>query len=746
MKRTIFTLCILQHSFFAAFAQITDGNALKINSCYTGNKALFMQNATLGNEVDVIAWTETNVPAQRWTVSDAGDGLFFLTNAYSGRPLSNSSTRPNAGNKIILKSNNSEHSKWRFVPVANTAYPNAYYIVFSKQAQDNSHLYLEFDDNSDGSQLKLQFKREDADSLRQMWTVVAEDILPNRVTPALRDSVMRGWKARYFNWLKSETTGFWGEAEMLETILDGYETTGKQEYRTMFEEAYAHFVSGNGGWGVKGNGKDWRWNEYNDDIAWAVLASVRAFLMFGQHPNSSINYLTIAKNNYDWMYARALLPGGTLRWKQSPAGNRGSNSCINGPAEVAACYLGIATGEESYFEKAKNLYAKQRQVLYDPNTGKVFDSGSWNEAGTAFTVGNGWVSTYNQGTFLGAALMLYNHYGTAQYKNDAHKIVEWTRNDLCNSQGVVRVCGSGDDLQGFKGILMRYLRRYVVDLAVPEKVEWLQRNALQAYNNRNSQGIIWTAWWEKSAENFVFSDGYNFANKPFGSSTAVSAAFNAPLSADLIIKNAFETIEAEHFDYLKGVFVERTNDETAAVTNTGDGYFTSYSNVDFGSVPATGIRFTAKNSSRSNAHIEVRCDSIDGQLLATADIAPANEWNTVSCPIENLSGRHNIFLVYRDNGITIDSFCFTNDETGNLENPGFSAQLKLYPNPVVDDLKIDCPRAGRLCVYDSLGKKTATATVGNGIATLNVSNYNSGVYFVNLIAKDENYFAKFLKK
>jgi hypothetical protein len=106
---------------------------------------------------------------------------------------------------------------------------------------------------------------------------------------------------------------------------------------------------------------------------------------------------------------------------------------------------------------------------------------------------------------------------------------------MCNAQGIINVCGSGDDLSGFKGILMRYLRRYVVDLAQPDLVDWMQTNVLQAYNNRNSKGILWTAWWEKTSEDFIF-DNYNYIEKPFGSSTAVSAAFNTPVDTDLIIK------------------------------------------------------------------------------------------------------------------------------------------------------------------------------------------------------------------
>ncbi|MDR1121565.1 MAG: RICIN domain-containing protein, partial [Dysgonamonadaceae bacterium] len=232
MKHLILALFFTFYFVFFTFSQIVDGNALRINSCYEGNKSLSTPNSSLDENAAVITWTETNVPAQRWLVSSAGENLFFLTNAYSGIPLTNSS-RPNINNKLIQKSNDSGNSKWEFVPVQDVAYPDAYYIRFSQTMRDGDSLYIELADATNGSQVTLQRKRDDADSLRQMWTVVAEDILPNRVTPAFRDSVMRGWKDRYFNQLKT-STGFWGEAEMMETLLDAYETTGKQEYKTMF--------------------------------------------------------------------------------------------------------------------------------------------------------------------------------------------------------------------------------------------------------------------------------------------------------------------------------------------------------------------------------------------------------------------------------------------------------------------------------------------------------------------------------
>lgn len=722
-------------------AEIKDGSAYKINSVYTGKKSLFIANASLDNNLDIIAWTETNVPAQRWIAEDAGDNTFYFRNAYTEIPISVASNRPKVDDRLTQRMNALNYSKWELIPVNDSKYPNAYFMRFAIKATDGTDLFMELTGNSNGSQIKLQSKKNDADSIRQMWTIVAEDILPNKVNNAFRDSVMQGWKRKYFNALKT-STGFWGEAEMMETILDAYETTGKQEYKTMFEQVYEHFVSYPAGWGKSGNGQDWRWNEYNDDIAWAVLASVRAYLMFGQHPNSNINYLNIAKTNYDNMYSRAMIPAGMLRWKQSPSGNQGSNSCINGPAEVAACYLAIATGDDTYYDKAKSLYTLQRKHLYEPATGKVFDSGSWDNG--VFKVGNYWVSTYNQGTFLGAAVMLYNRYKDVQYLNDANKIVELTRKDLCNPLGVVKVCGSGDDLQGFKGILMRYLRRYIVDLAVPDRVAWMQRNALHAYNNRNADGVSWTAWWEKTSDNYIFSDGYNFANKGFGASTAVSAAFNAPTDANLIIKNAYQTIEAEHFDYIKGVFTEET-ENGIYISNINNDFYTAYNNVDFGTDLVNGINISVQSSRQAGRQIEIRKDSPKGDLLGVAEVPSAHpgEWATATGTITPQTGKQNIYLVYKGSGFKVDNFYFTK-EANSVYNP-ISAIFSLRFNQDNNNLYVYSQNIGIIRIYNIQGTELLSANLVEGENVIDFSNHVTGVFVVNVETKDGISTKKFIK-
>lgn len=49
---------------------------------------------------------------------------------------------------------------------------------------------------------------------------------------------------------------------------------------------------------------------------------------------------------------------------------------------------------------------------------------------------------------------------------------------MCTADDIISVCQVNDgDLCGFKGILMRYARRYVLDLNRPQYQEWLSKNA-----------------------------------------------------------------------------------------------------------------------------------------------------------------------------------------------------------------------------------------------------------------------------
>lgn len=295
-------------------------------------------------------------------------------------------------------------------------------------------------------------------------------------SPEIADRIFMAWY-KTFN-IESVNGFFWDNAEMMEVVLDALEVTKDPKYKTMFEAMFRNFV--------KKNGKDWQGNLYNDDIAWAVLVCARGYFLTGNP-----FYLEKARDQFDKMYTRAFTNsyGGGLLWHHEKTTK---NACINGPAMVACCYLGRATGDSSYYDKAITLYTWSKLYLFDPETGKVNDNVDLDKSTGKLKI-NKWSSTYNQGTYLGAATMLYQYTGESTYLTEAQKIAEYTRVNMYSS-AVMNNEDSGNDLPGFKGIFARFARMYTVELKQPDLIRWLQLNAKIAYDNRNSDDLISTKW------------------------------------------------------------------------------------------------------------------------------------------------------------------------------------------------------------------------------------------------------------
>lgn len=302
-------------------------------------------------------------------------------------------------------------------------------------------------------------------------------------------------------WVKG--TGWWDAAEVLETYIDAYEATKDDDIKNKMLQ-YAKTFS-------QKNKQDWMYNEYNDDITWAVIGFTRIYLLTGDD-----FFLNIAKSNFDKMYARAWdnKLGGGLYWRND---NKTKNACINCPAAIAACLLGEATKDESYYTKAIEVMDWVFKNLYMSNGG-VMDS--YDLTGKK----NDWVSTYNQGTFIGACNLLYQKTGEQEYLEKATAAANCAMKNLTTS-GILNGEASLDnrDLPGFKGILTRWLYRFAKDTNNKEILVFLQNNAACAYGNQNSEGLIWTAWKNKTPENMTEEAGYCV----FGMSTAVALMFNS---------------------------------------------------------------------------------------------------------------------------------------------------------------------------------------------------------------------------
>lgn len=644
-------------SLVAVQAAPTVGKTYRI---VISSKSMFVKNASFNPNDDVVLWTETDVPAQRWKLEKATDGKYAFRNLYSGLYLAAKST-PAAGVTLVQKSSSVKRTTgaWNIKPVEGLT------DVFTISAGDNEGLCIGIDQAAaDGNQLKLV---EPATVEKaNVYCRIIESEVPTAFDAAVRDEMMQGFINQHY---KKATGGhilggggWWGDAEMFEVILDAFETTGDKKYQTYFRELYNNFL-------IRNN-SDWSYNEFNDDITWMVLACIRAYKYFGDE-----EYLKVARFNFDNMYQRAAKqPHGTLIWKQSQPNPLSTNSCINGPAIVAACYLGEMTGEKEYYDKALSIYDGQRQLLFDAKTGQVYDSRAWNADGSIASEGfNSWASTYNQGTMLGAATMLYKYTGEKKYKQDADAVYRFTCNKLTNNKKIISVCQTiNGDLCGFKGILMRYVRRYAEDLDSKVALQWIAKNAWHAYQNRMLRGprsVTWSAWLTKTAQNLRRQENggiTDVSDDPVGQSTAVSAAVNAHINS-LYDKNASQQIGVEFFDEIQWLqLAEKSSDDDTPETTVSsrDGAYIAFKHVDFGSNAVSKLLLRAK-ATASNAKIQVYVDNISSEtLVAVSKGSLPTSWdNLVLDASKSLSGVHTVYIVLTK-GVALQSFSAYSTSSG----------------------------------------------------------------------------------
>lgn len=290
-------------------------------------------------------------------------------------------------------------------------------------------------------------------------------------------------------WFLESTDGgkvsFWMRAEQLEMILDAYERTKNPRMLSLFTNLFRGFIAD--------HGRTWERNEYNDDIMWMVIASVRGYLLSGNP-----EFRDVGKANFDLCYKRAYSTnlGGGLWWRTD---NRSKNACVNGPGAIASFLLGKATGNPEYFKISTNLFLWERDTLFEKTTGRVYDNINTNGRIATFA------TTYNQGTFVGAANFL-------GFTNEAFLAASYTMNRM-SRDGYLPPAGESGDGGGFNGIAARWIARFVYERGLQSTFEpWLQKNAEAAWRaRRQSDNLSWCKWPQPTPEGRRYSWGCSSA-------------------------------------------------------------------------------------------------------------------------------------------------------------------------------------------------------------------------------------------
>lgn len=290
---------------------------------------------------------------------------------------------------------------------------------------------------------------------------------------------------------------FWENAEMIEMAVDVAARTGSASDRTVVTNLINGFDNT--------YGTDWTYDtHYNDDVMWACIAHLRAWLTCPGAPDAWANN---AWNNFYWVYngggARTVPQydstyGGGM-WEtddHTPDGggvNGTKNACVNGPGAIAGYLIWsvYGSGGNWAYNDGFNMYWWEADKLLT-SSGLIYDH--WMDYGSTNAPVGDWDLSYNVGTFIAAAY----YYG---HETNANLAAQYFMNTICSASYLPNYGTGGDgsggsNNDGFNGIFMRWMCMYEQAAGLQSTYQtWLYNNANAAWNNVNTtSGLSWDDW------------------------------------------------------------------------------------------------------------------------------------------------------------------------------------------------------------------------------------------------------------
>ena len=264
------------------------------------------------------------------------------------------------------------------------------------------------------------------------------------------------------------TFHYWPNAQALDVLVDGYLRTKDQSYVGKMKALHDGIKIQNGGTYE---------NMFNDDMVWLANSCLRAYSATNDvdYKNTATYLLsTIGKSWSDVM-------GGGITWKQNTPFEK--NAVSNAPVAIVAMRLYKLDKKPEYLTYAKNIYDWQKSKLVDPATGIVWDNIKLENGAEKVDVR---AFTYNMGTWIGAGLRLYHATGDEEYLQDAVRTGKAVITSL-SSEGLLKDEGQGDGGL-FKGICVRYFTELIEekDISSADRtdfINFLQYNAKTFYSD-----------------------------------------------------------------------------------------------------------------------------------------------------------------------------------------------------------------------------------------------------------------------
>ncbi len=285
---------------------------------------------------------------------------------------------------------------------------------------------------------------------------------------------------------------YWPQAHALDVLLDAYARSGDSFYLPYIHSWYEGVPVKNGGNFL---------NRYIDDMEWNGLAMLRAYQLTGDE-----KFLQSAEVVWDDIKAHWNdNAGGGLMWeKEDPFGK---NACSNGPAAILAARLFREGKDFEDLEWAKKIYHWERETLFDEQSGAIWDNIKETEDG--LKINKDWIFTYNQGTFIGAAVELFTLTNDSAYLQDAIKATDYTLEHLTGPDNSILKSEGGGDGGLFKGVFIRYFTQLIQNHALDAEkkdryIEFLFHNAETLWQQgTDKQQMLYGPYWKEKPEGTV---------------------------------------------------------------------------------------------------------------------------------------------------------------------------------------------------------------------------------------------------
>lgn len=230
---------------------------------------------------------------------------------------------------------------------------------------------------------------------------------------------------------------YWWQAHALDLLVDAFDRTDERIWLDRGINLFRGIVRKNRG----------LTNDYYDDMLWLALAVQR----LNVHAKNERLTGAVDRLWKDILTGRNDHHGGGISWRKPQRDYKSVPS--NAPAVILGARLFREKGDQQALEIAQDVFRWLEEKLVDPESGLLWDG--INRRGDGRT-DRGWIFSYNQGTYIGAALELHRVTGEGTYLEKSRRTALAAMARLVDGNGILRERGLGDGGL-FKGVFVRYL-------------------------------------------------------------------------------------------------------------------------------------------------------------------------------------------------------------------------------------------------------------------------------------------------